>query len=237
MDKELAKHFSNPNGFITEIDIAEDKLLVTTATCENGEPQECDLSETQQHLDHFEAQYNIVISNRDEIIKRELKGKKKVRILGICIAVLAIPTGICFGELFGGIGIIVGGLTTVVGTVLESNYKEKFKRSTRIYNSIIKNKRDIDRAIENDDNVTRYLNKSTQARIEENKVLQEAGIVEHTVNINFVDKTPLEDLEKLYKRTQISNALQEEPVFDATTKPQRAYTRKRTPNQNRRLPH
>ena len=231
MNQELAKYFENPNGFITEIETTEDKVQVITATCKDGEPQEYDLTEMQKHLDHFESQYNVVFNNKETIIKRETKTKKGLTKFGVLIAIFSIPIGICFGELFGGIGVITGLLTTAVGIIKTANYKEKLNRDIIIRDSILKNSSNIERAIENDPNVTRYLSEPSIEKLEANRQLQKAGIVRNTVNINFIDQMPQEELEKLYKRTQISRALEEEPTFSVIEN--KPYTRTRTPQRKK----
>lgn len=212
--KDYSKYVGDPYGFITDIKITPSKISITTAKSDENEPHEYDIQTAQFYLERYEKQYNLIIDNQDRIIEGETKKYRTLCLVGLLIALASIGlVAISVSKIFCFI-ILVTGISTALNGVKEIyNYKKEFTREIKIYKGILKNRNKIESAIQNDRNVTKYLDEKTSECLEENESLKDIGVVENVININFIDKTSLEGLSKLLKMTKISNALQEEPMF------------------------
>lgn len=229
--KDYSKYLGNSYGFITDISLTPSKISITTSKNDQNEPNEYDIKLSKYYLERYEKQYQLIINNKDKIIKGETKKYKIYYLIGLLICLIPfISLPIITNKILTSIILVIGISTILTGAKEIYNYKQEFNREMQLYKRILENKDKIETAIANDKNVTKYLDEQTKKCLEENQRLHNVGAVDDVININFIDKSSLEGLSKLLKMTKISNALQDELIV--LNQPSKNNYKKRTRKPN-----
>ena len=106
--------------------------------------------------------------------------------------------------------------------IKENNLKKEIKQ----YIKYMKNRKNIEELAKIDENVTAYLNEETLSLIEENKKLNQQGIIDSVYNIDLMDKMSLKELKKLLLRYHICETIESTQQFRIPEQKQKNKTKK-----------
>ena len=90
----------------------------------------------------------------------------------------------------------------------------------------MKHRKNIEELAKIDENVTAYLNEETLSLIEENKKLNQQGIIDSVYNIDLMDKMSLKELKKLLLRYHICETIESTQQFRIPEQKQKNKTKK-----------
>ena len=206
------KDYSNfINGFITKYEIKDNEILIYTPHTKKNEPIIKPL--TKENLKkcevRLENQYKMIAEHQEEIIKFN---NKKIAPLYLLLLVLGGVITIMFFLLLGttiisriilGTYILSSIITSCIIELKDNNFRKEVKR----YLKYMKNRENIEELAKIDENVTAYLNEETLSLIEENKKLNQQGIIDSVYNIDLMDKMSLKELKKLLLRYHICESI------------------------------
>lgn len=156
----------------------------------------------------------MIVENRDVVRKSTEKNlvDKLFPILTI-LTVLSAAGALVFlilnsGWIFATLAGVI--LPYSIGQTIVSNKLKSFDREMAIFEAYLKSKGDMEELSKTDPNITAYLSKSATKELNHQETLKQAGTIEHTLNIDFMDKVSLQDLRQLLSRYMISKSLLEE---------------------------
>jgi len=217
--KDYSLFFKKPAGFITKYEIENNEILVYTSKTKKGEPHRYPNTEKWRKYfeERLENQYTEVIEHQDEIIEYNRKRKSILykALLGIFAGLYAISLIFTNGPTILGTIVAIASFTLTYGTVklIAKAGENKFKTELKEYEKYLNERQNMEEKLTTDKNLTSYLSEKTQSIIEEQKRQKTNGQVKYVLDINFMDKTPIKDLNIMYTRYEISKSLEEEPVF------------------------
>jgi len=225
---DYSKYIKSEYGFITNIEtnIENKTIEVTTSKTKKGQPHIYDLNkENIQKLYHrLENQYRILIENKDEILENITKETDKkfswIFKLGFGILILTLATSIIcmftsdllllipqiIGALFG------GGLVYCFNSIVTKKEKS-LNRIISTYKYYLDNRKEMEQKVREDENILSYIDTKTNDLILENQLLIAKNLTDELFDIQFMDKIPVEQLEEMIERYQISKSLEEEQYF------------------------
>lgn len=225
------KDYSNfINGFITKYEIKDNKILIYTPHTKKNEPVVKPL--TKDNLkkceDRLENQYKMIAEHQEEIIK--FNNKKVEKYLTIWIIISSIITTSSFillgatliPRLIFGFSLASIFTANCIKEIKENNLKKEIKQ----YIKYMKNRKNIEELAKIDENVTAYLNEETLSLIEENKKLNQQGIIDSVYNIDLMDKMSLKELKKLLLRYHICETIESTQQFRIPEQKQKNKTKK-----------
>ena len=88
--KDYSKYLGNSYGFITDISLTPSKISITTSKNDQNEPNEYDIKLSKYYLERYEKQYQLIINNKDKIIKGETKKYKIYYLIGLLICLIKL---------------------------------------------------------------------------------------------------------------------------------------------------
>lgn len=219
--KDYSKFIQSSYGFITRYEIVGDEIHIYTAETEKGEPQK--MVATKENVamveERLENQYRMLLNNKDAI-KEETFKKVRTGLLkgfGIGFGVVLIATvimwimNLVFPAIFVAIAALLGGAG--LGAHILAQMDAKFESEMKAFKTYLEDRKSIEERSKSDDNITSYLSKKAQNKLTANNKLKKNGIITDTLNIDFMDKSDLEDLKKLISRYLISVSLGEKQYF------------------------
>ena len=220
------------NGFITNYEIKDNQILIYTPLTKKDEPirRPYTKENLQKYEERLENQYNIIITNQEEIIK--FNSKKISKYLTAWIIISSVMTTASFILLGATLipRLILGfSLASIFTTKCAIEMKENnFRNELKQYVKYMKNRKNIEELAKKDENVTAYLNQETLTMIEENEKLKQQGTIDSTYNIDLMDKMSLKELRKLLLRYHLSESIETEQRFRIPEQTSKCKTKKLT---------
>ena len=193
MDGKYSKYIQN---FMKSFKINGDKVEIQTNINEKNQPLTYDLTkETIEGCNNkLDTQYQIITDNEEEIQNNLTRISNKLAAviggsLGVAaVAFVMIPTlEVTLALIIKAIPLLTAGLAGL-GMLIIGTKKINFMNLVHIVKDYKKNRKAIEEAMKNDQNITKYLSEDTHQLLTEKHKLLSAGKTSEILDIDFMDK-------------------------------------------------
>jgi len=207
--KDYSKFFKYPEVFVTNIESNNKSIKLTLR---NDDVVEYPL--TRENINKFynrlQEQYIKVVNHMNKV-----SNNRKTFPLILLTLILAITSYFGYSYQYETLATILtfGGVVSLAGActnelIIKPNNKEKLS----VYKDFLEHMDEFSKAIEKDSNIL-SVSKDTSKVLEQEKKLQSEGLIDDSININFMDKAKLEDLKLMSKRLKIYQELNLPVIF------------------------
>lgn len=215
--KDYSNYIPNSFGFITKLEIVGDKIHVWTPENKKGEPHKYGIEELSRFQSRLETQYKLILKNKDIIKEDRMKKINKIlTTIGFVICtpiVLAIALAAILVSTKYSLALAIPAAIVISEAIISQRTSKRIDEEMITYELYLKERASIESLSKKDENITEHLSKRTNQRIKTNAEMQEQGIINEVFNIDFMDKTSLQQLQKLLTKYQISKSLQLKQSF------------------------
>ncbi len=219
--KDYSQFFRNPESFIVgcSVDTKNDKIKANFSKKSGNTEFEYPLDRKRVSRFHSRLtnQYKKLINNKQFFLKSKKRKANKLR-KALLITVLALGLG---SGLFGFLGFEILQLSALVSTTAAtglliinelSRYFEK--QDLDLYQEFMQRNKELEEASKEDDNILASVrSKVTTDALEEQKVLQEKGLVDNVFNTFFMDRAIPNDLRHMLDALDIYCGLKHDVEF------------------------
>ena len=225
--KDYSKYFKNVElsdidssyGFITKLEVIENKVYVWTPQTKKGEPRIYGIEKLPYFQERLEKQYQAIIDNQEIIKKAHMKPRKKIAFI-ITLAIIATlmtkGASLMFADsLVSGIALLTGSplVISFLSLLGISKAEQKIEEEMEIYKDYLTKRTDIETLSKSDENIIENLSKNTKEAIISKEVLKDSGKINQVYDMDFMDKTSLKELRKLIENYNQSKRLFIEQEF------------------------
>lgn len=234
---------NNPYGFIRKYKIDQKKgtIEVTTSKSKSNKPHVYEATpERVGQIDSRLGEQQKLINKHSKTIKSIISKVVRKKIFPISIAVAVL--GLIFNciSVFTNLPLFIGNILFAVGSTsvlctegILNIWRHRFDKKNKIKEEFAKKSINIEKTMEQDENITRYVSRSTIQNIDDFKALKAADRIDHILINGFIDSTKLKDLKMMLEQYLIATNLTTDLEFrapDAETPKKR----QRKPKQNKR---
>lgn len=239
MDGKFAKYIKN---FMQSYKIIGDKIEIQTDENDKSKPLSYELNaqRVEKCNEKLDEQYGIITKNEKEI-KKDARTASSIFtmiyaiffILFIVLSALTPATEIAMLAAFN-ICMITSAFLTAAGGLITILKSGKIEELLYIVKEYKKNRKNIEKAMQLDENVTKYLSEETKELIAEKTKLVESGKASEILDIDFMDKLldkkskGRRELINLLKSYKAIISLNEQPIYISPVKTPKTEDKKRT---------
>lgn len=192
MDGKYARYIQN---FMQSYKIKGDKIEIQTDANAKNQPltYELNQSNVEKYDSKLGEEYEILASKKDEINKNETKNYKIFTLVsGTIFTIFLVLTSSLVIEnallaLILKLITIASAALTTIGVITVGIKKTNFDKLINIFKGYKIHRKNIERIMQHDENVTKYLSEDTKALIEEKKEQVAKGYSSEILDMDFMD--------------------------------------------------
>lgn len=193
MDGKYAKYIQN---FMKNFKVSGEKVEIQTDSNAKNKPLTYDLTGdiVENCNDKLDTQYQIITDKKDEI-KKDLTAVSKIAtiiagVVFIFAFLLTLTLPITDVALLLGfkIATIISAMLTIMSVTTLAIQSKTFETIVNIAKEYKKNRKDIERTMNYDENIIKYLSNDTKKMLTEKTKLVETGKSSEILDMDFMDK-------------------------------------------------
>ena len=196
---DYSKYFEKPSEFVNNYEIENDEIVINTKNTDQGSIRRKQATKTRikYYEKKLEHQYKTIIRKQEKILQDKINIKTIIYYaITVTICILSIISS-SFSDILGMLLCGTSILTLLISSIDNAIFTIRFKSKLNLYEVFIREKKQIEKTYESNQNITKGLSPKSLNILNHNRDLKERNLIDSIFNIDLMDKISLQDLRKI----------------------------------------